>query len=71
MTNLSDFLDLAATLANEWATLAGRHNEAHGDRWFAGGCTVSHWGADVLEGQATQKEECQSVKSTAITRFKM
>lgn len=49
-TNLSDFLDLAATLANEWATLAGRHNKAHGDRWFAGGRTVSHWGANVLEG---------------------
>lgn len=41
-TNLSDFLNLAATFANERATLAGRHDEAHGDRWFAGGCAVSH-----------------------------
>ena len=48
MTNLSDFLDLAATFANERATLAGRHDKAHGDWRFAGGGTVSHWGADVL-----------------------
>lgn len=41
-TNLSDFLDLAATLADEGATLACRHDEAHGDRGFAGGCAVSH-----------------------------
>lgn len=41
-TYLSDFLDLAATLADERAALAGRHNEAHGDWWFAGGRTVSH-----------------------------
>lgn len=47
--DLSDFLDFAATFANEWATLTGRHNEANGDRWFAGGRTVSHWGAYVLD----------------------
>lgn len=55
-TNLSDFLDLAATLSDEWATLAGRHDEAHGDWRFAGGRTVSHWGADVLKGKVTQQE---------------
>lgn len=50
-TNLSDFLDFAAAFADKWATLAGRHNKAHGDRGFAGGRTVSHWGANVLEGR--------------------
>lgn len=48
-THLSDFLDFAATFANEWATLTGRHNKANGDRWFAGGRTVRHRGAYVLD----------------------
>lgn len=56
-TDLSDFLDFAATFANEWATLTGRHDEANGDRWFAGGCTVSHWGAYVLDGKQEEKKK--------------
>lgn len=48
-TNLSDFFDLTATLADERAALAGRHNEAHGDWRFAGGRAVRHGGADVLQ----------------------
>lgn len=59
-TNLSDFLNLAATFANERATLAGRHNEAHGDRWFAGGCAVSHRGAYVLKGNIKQEGKLTS-----------
>lgn len=59
-TYLSDFLYLAATFANERATLAGRHDEAHGDRWFAGGCAVSHWGANVLMGNIEQEGKSTS-----------
>ena len=33
--HLSDFLDLAAALANEGATLAGGYNQSKGD-WGAG-----------------------------------
>lgn len=58
-TNLSDFLDFAASFANEWATLTGRHNEANGDRRFAGGRTVSHWGAYVLEQKREGKKKCK------------
>lgn len=47
-TYLSDLFDLAAALANEGATLAGRHNDAQGDWRFAGGRAVSHRAADVL-----------------------
>lgn len=58
-TDLSDFLDFAATFANEWATLTGRHDEANGDRWFAGGRTVSHWGAYVLDRKREEKIKCK------------
>lgn len=47
-THLSDFFDLAASLANEGPTLAGWHHDAEGDRGLAGGRTVRHGAADVL-----------------------
>lgn len=46
---LPDLFDLAATFANERATLAGRHNNAQCDRRLGGGCTVGHGAADILK----------------------
>uniref|UniRef100_A0A3B3Z1H2 Uncharacterized protein n=1 Tax=Poecilia mexicana TaxID=48701 RepID=A0A3B3Z1H2_9TELE len=66
-TNLSDFFDLTATLADERAALAGRHNEAHGDRRFAGGRAVRHGGADVLQ-EIWRTSDVFHAKNHSITK---
>lgn len=48
-TNLSNFLDLAATFPDEGSTLASRHHDTQSHWRLAGCCAVGHGTADILK----------------------
>lgn len=46
---LSDLLDLGPSLANERATLAGRNDQAQGDRGLGADSAIGYQGGQVLQ----------------------